>query len=199
MQRIVVGSRNAGKIREIQAVLADLPYEIVGLPDAGVADAEETGETFQENAVIKAGYYCQHTGEYCLADDSGLEVDALQGAPGVYSARYAGVYANDSENNRKLLEELAEVPGNQRTARFRSVLALVGPDGNVLLSEGVCEGVILFEPRGNGGFGYDPLFFVTEQGKTMAEMSLEEKNQISHRGNALRAFKEKLLQESTRS
>ena len=199
MQRIVVGSRNAGKIREIQAVLADLPYEIVGLPDEGVSDAEETGETFQENAVIKARYYCQHTGEYCLADDSGLEVDALQGAPGVYSARFAGAHASDSENNRKLLEELAEVPENQRTARFRSVLALVGPDGNVLLSEGVCEGIILFEPRGSGGFGYDPLFFVTGQGKTMAEMKLEEKNQISHRGNALRAFKEKLLQESNRS
>ncbi|NMC32184.1 MAG: XTP/dITP diphosphatase [Veillonellaceae bacterium] len=194
MNKIVVGSRNAGKIREIQAALADLPYCVTGLPDLAVPDAEETGTTFQENAILKARYYCQHTGEYCLADDSGLEVDALAGAPGVYSARYAGTQASDKENNQKLLAALANIPRQRRTARFRSVLALAGPDGSLILAEGVCEGVVLFDVRGTGGFGYDPLFFVPEQGKTMAEMTLAEKNRISHRGNALRALKEKLVQ-----
>ena len=193
MKKLIVGSRNEGKIREIRAVLADLPFDVTGLPDAGIPDAEETGATFQENAVIKAKYYSQHTGEYCLADDSGLEVDALGGAPGIYSARYAGENATDADNNRKLLHSLAEVPTEQRTARFRSVLALAGPDGSLLLAEGVCEGVLLTEERGAGGFGYDPLFYMPEHGKTLSEMTLVEKNAVSHRGNALRSFKRKLL------
>lgn len=194
MNKIVVGSRNSGKIREIQAVLADLPYCVTGLSDQTIPDAEETGTTFQENAILKARYYCQHTGEYCLADDSGLEVDALDGAPGVYSARYAGEQASDEENNQKLLSALTGIPMQRRTARFRSVLALAGPDGSLMLAEGVCEGIVLFEARGTGGFGYDPLFLMPDQRKTLAEMTLAEKNLASHRGNALRAFKQQLVQ-----
>ena len=194
MNKIVVGSRNSGKIREIQAVLADLPYCVTGLSDQTIPDAEETGTTFQENAILKARYYCQHTGEYCLADDSGLEVDALDGAPGVYSARYAGEQASDEENNQKLLSALTGIPMQRRTARFRSVLALAGPDGSLMLAEGVCEGIVLFEAWGTGGFGYDPLFLMPDQRKTLAEMTLAEKNLASHRGNALRAFKQQLVQ-----
>ena len=194
MRKIVVGTRNNGKVREIQTALADLPFAVVGLPETDIPDVEETGTTFQENAILKARHYCQFTGEYCLADDSGLEVDALDGEPGVYSARYAGLDATDAANNEKLLTVLKEVPPSGRTARFRSVLVLAGPDGSLLLVDGVCEGVILDEARGTGGFGYDPLFYMPSQGKTMAEMTIEEKNRISHRGNALNAFKHLVLQ-----
>jgi XTP/dITP diphosphohydrolase len=196
MRKIIVGTRNAGKIREIQTALADLPFVVTGLPDMDIPEIEETGTTFQENAIIKARYYCQYTGEYCLADDSGLEVDALGGAPGVYSARYSGENASDAGNNAKILAALQETPQRDRTARFRSVLALAGPDGSLLLTDGVCEGVILVEARGTGGFGYDPLFYIPALGKTLAEMTVEEKNRISHRGNALHVFKQKLLQEN---
>ena len=194
MRKIVVGTRNSGKVREIQTALADLPFAVVGLPETDIPDVEETGTTFQENAILKARHYCQFTGEYCLADDSGLEVDALDGEPGVYSARYAGLDATDAANNEKLLTVLKEVPPSGRTARFRSVLVLAGPDGSLLLVDGVCEGVILDEARGTGGFGYDPLFYMPSQGKTLAEMTIEEKNRISHRGNALNAFKHLVLQ-----
>lgn len=194
MRKIVVGTRNNGKVREIQTALADLPFAVVGLPETDIPDVEETGTTFQENAILKARHYCQFTGEYCLADDSGLEVDALDGEPGVYSARYAGLDSTDAANNEKLLTVLKDVPPSGRTARFRSVLVLVGPDGSLLLVDGVCEGVILDEARGTGGFGYDPLFYMPSQGKTMAEMTIEEKNRISHRGNALNAFKHLVLQ-----
>ena len=194
MRKIVVGKRNSGKVREIQTALADLPFAVVGLPETDIPDVEETGTTFQENAILKARHYCQFTGEYCLADDSGLEVDALDGEPGVYSARYAGLDSTDAANNEKLLTVLKDVPPSGRTARFRSVLVLVGPDGSLLLVDGVCEGVILDEARGTGGFGYDPLFYMPSQGKTMAEMTIEEKNRISHRGNALNAFKHLVLQ-----
>ena len=194
MRKIVVGTRNNGKVREIQTALADLPFAVVGLPETDIPDVEETGTTFQENAILKARHYCQFTGEYCLADDSGLEVDALDGEPGVYSARYAGLDATDAANNEKLLTVLKEVPPSGRTARFRSVLVLAGPDGSLLLVDGVCEGVILDEARGTGGFGYDPLFYMPSQGKTMAEMTIEEKNRISHRGNALKSFRQLVLQ-----
>ena len=194
MQKIVVATRNPGKIIEIRAALAELPFEITGLPDQNLPDVEETGETFQENAIIKARQYCLFTGEYCLADDSGLEVDALGGAPGVFSARYAGEGAADSENNKKLLGAMQKVLPVERTARFRSVLAFAGPDESLIVADGICEGIILSEPKGNGGFGYDPLFYVPDKGKTMAEMTLEEKNNSSHRGKALKALKDKLLQ-----
>lgn len=196
MRKIIVGTRNAGKIREIQTALADLPFVVTGLPDMDIPEIEETGTTFQENAIIKARYYCQYTGEYCLADDSGLEVDALGGAPGVYSAQYSGENASDAGNNAKILAALQETPQHERTARFRSVLALAGLDGSLLLTDGVCEGLILVEARGTGGFGYDPLFYIPALGKTLAEMTVEEKNRISHRGNALHVFKQKLLQEN---
>ena len=193
MNKIVAGTRNAGKVREIRQALADLLFEVGGIPDEGLADVEETGVTFSENAILKARYYAQHTGEYCLADDSGLEVDALDGAPGVYSARYSGQGATDAANNQKLLLALQDVPPEKRTARFRSVLALACPDGSLLLADGTCEGVILTEARGEGGFGYDPLFWMPDQQKTLAEMTLQEKNAISHRGNALKVLKQKLL------
>lgn len=195
MNRIVVGTRNEGKVREIRAALADLPVEVTGLPDADIPDVEETGTTFRKNAIIKARYYCQQTGEFCLADDSGLEVDSLNGAPGVYSARYAGENASDGDNNEKLLAALGGVPEAERGARFRSVLALAGPDGSLILSDGVCEGRILVEAKGTAGFGYDPLFFMPDMGKTLAEITVDEKNKISHRGNALKMMKQKLLQE----
>lgn len=193
MNKIVAGTRNAGKVREIRQALAELPFEVSGIPDEGLADVEETGVTFSENAILKARYYAQHTGEYCLADDSGLEVDALGGAPGVYSARYSGEGATDAANNQKLLLALQGVPAEKRTARFRSVLAVAGPDGSLLLADGTCEGVILVEPKGDGGFGYDPLFWMPDQQKTLAEMTVQEKNAISHRGNALKLLKQKLL------
>ncbi len=193
MNKMVAGTRNAGKVLEIRQALAELPFEVSGIPDEGLADVEETGVTFSENAILKARYYAQHTGEFCLADDSGLEVDALGGAPGVYSARYSGEGATDAANNRKLLLALQDVPPEKRTARFRSVLALAGPDGSLLLADGTCEGVILTEPKGDGGFGYDPLFWMPDQQKTLAEMTVQEKNAISHRGNALKVLKQKLL------
>lgn len=193
MRKIVAGTRNEGKVREIRQALADLPLEVSGLPDATLADVEETGATFFENAILKARYYAQNTGEYCLADDSGLEVDVLAGAPGVYSARYSGETATDAANNQKLLLALEGVPQEKRTARFRSVLALAGSDGSLIMAEGTCEGIILAEPRGEGGFGYDPLFWMPDQQKTLAEMTVQEKNAISHRGNALKELKQKLL------
>jgi XTP/dITP diphosphohydrolase len=192
MNKIVAGTRNAGKVCEIRQALAELSFEVSGIPDERLADVEETGVTFSENAILKARYYAQHTGEYCLADDSGLEVDALGGAPGVYSARYSGEGATDAANNQKLLLALQDVPAEKRTARFRSVLALAGPDGSLLLADGTCEGIILTEPKGDGGFGYDPLFWMPDQQKTLAEMTVQEKNAISHRGNALKVLKQKL-------
>jgi XTP/dITP diphosphohydrolase len=194
VKTLVVGTRNAGKVREIQESLRGLDFECVGLPD-GLPEAVEDGATFEANSCIKARFYSKLTGNWCLADDSGLEVDALGGAPGVYSARYAGESATDADNNRKLLVALQGAPTASRTARFRSVLALVGPDGSCLTTDGVCEGVILEEARGDGGFGYDPLFWMPEKGKTLAEMTLAEKNAISHRGNALASLKKILLQQ----
>lgn len=187
MKTIVVGTHNRGKVAEIAAALAALPVEIIdmdGFPD--VPEAEETGDTFAANAVLKATHYALHTGRPCLADDSGLEVDALNGAPGVYSARYAGPGGGDAACNAKLLDELAGVPADRRTARFRCVLAYVDPDGTLLTAEGTCEGLILDGPRGTGGFGYDPLFLYPGAGKTLAEMTLAEKNAVSHRGQAVR-------------
>jgi XTP/dITP diphosphohydrolase len=153
---------------------------------------EEDGETFCDNAVKKATVIAKAIGEWALADDSGLEVDALGGAPGVYSARYAGLdhhgERNDRENNAKLLKELAGVPISRRTARFRSVIALASPEGKVWTAEGICEGYIGLEPRGEKGFGYDPLFYLPEYGLTMAELTEEEKNRISHRAKAMERF-----------
>jgi XTP/dITP diphosphohydrolase len=190
-RRVVVASKNKGKLEEIAATLAPLGWEFVS--GEGGPDVEETGETFFENAKLKAEAYARHFGTAALADDSGLEVDALAGAPGVRSARYAGEHASDVDNNAKLLAALAVVPEGRRTARFRSTIVLTDTDGSLVAADGACEGRIGFAPRGSGGFGYDPLFLPeATPGRTMAELSLDEKNAISHRGAALRALLGKL-------
>ncbi len=202
MHSIVLATRNPGKLREIQRVLADLDVHVTGLDDidANIPEPEETGHTFAENAGQKALYYAQATGRWCLADDSGLVVDALDGAPGVYSARYAAEDCSpqaqrdelDAANNAKLLRELSGVPDEQRTARFVCYLALAVEGGVMIEADGVVEGRIGYAPAGENGFGYDPLFFVPELGCTTAQLSAEQKNRISHRGLAVRRFAEKL-------
>ncbi|MBS3821540.1 MAG: RdgB/HAM1 family non-canonical purine NTP pyrophosphatase [Planctomycetes bacterium] len=201
-RRIVIASGNPGKVREIADVLAGLGVDAVGLCDLDldVAEPDETGETFGENARDKARHYARATGQWCLADDSGLVVDALDGRPGVHSARYAdertageaGRDVIDAANNAKLLDELAGVPDERRTARFVCDLALAG-DGKILLeAQGTVEGRIGHAPRGVNGFGYDPLFVLPHRGCTTAELPPEEKNAISHRGQAVRTFAARL-------
>lgn len=186
---IVVATGNAHKLVEIEAILgAAMPgVRFVSIKQLGdYEDPEETGTTFAENALIKARAAVAETGFAAVADDSGLVVDALNGEPGVYSARYAGVHGDDAANNAKLLGNMADVPAPERTARFMSVVALVRPDGTALTGTGACEGAIGFEGRGSNGFGYDPLFLPQDTpGKTMAELTPEEKNAISHRYHAL--------------
>lgn len=190
---IIVATKNAGKVAEFKAALSGLPYKIMSLADLGsYPEAPENGVTFIENARSKAEFYARLTGRLCLADDSGLEVDYLKGEPGVYSARYAGEHASDEANNQKLLANLSAVPQKDRTARFRCVLALANPEQTLLTADGTVEGVILTAPRGNNGFGYDPLFLVPEIGRTLAEMSSEEKNGISHRGRAIKKLAKQL-------
>lgn len=181
-----MATRNPGKLREISNFLKDLPLEIISLLDfREIPDIAETGATFEENAVLKAQAVARHSGELTLADDSGLEVDYLEGAPGVYSARFAGEPASDTRNNQKLLELMKDAPPERRSARFRCVMALADPGGSYRLASGSCEGLIAPEPRGERGFGYDPLFFLPDWGRTMAELDLEVKNRISHRAQAL--------------
>jgi XTP/dITP diphosphohydrolase len=194
MNEIVVATMNTGKVAEIAAALAMLPVTILSLRDfTGVTEAVENGDSFAANAALKAAHYSLCTGKPCLADDSGLEVDALHGAPGVYSARYAGGGASDAANNRKLLADMTDILPENRSARFCCVLAYVDPDGTLLMAEGTLEGAILREPKGNGGFGYDPLFLIPALEKTMAEISLTEKNAISHRGQAMQNMATKLV------
>ena len=191
--RLVLASGNRGKIREIQALLA--PHGVRVLPQTAFAvpETEETAPTFVENALLKARNAARHSGLPALADDSGLEVDALAGAPGVYSARYAGPGADDRLNNAKLLETLEGFEGEERRARFRCVLVFLRHpyDPSPLIAEGTWEGLIATEPRGKGGFGYDPLFYLPELGRTAAELPPEEKNRLSHRGQALRQLLER--------
>lgn len=200
MSEIVLASRNAGKAREFQALLDVVGLDIRPLSDfvPDEFEVDETGATFADNAWLKASAVCEATGRPALADDSGLEVDALGGRPGVHSARFAGPGATDEDNNRLLLASLADVPLAARTARFRAVLILAARvDGRVVQvarSEGVLEGGIILEPRGSGGFGYDCLFEpLALKGRTTAEMSLAEKNALSHRGQAARALKPALV------
>lgn len=182
---LVIATGNLHKVQEIQSVINLNEYELKTQQDfEGVPEIIEDGATIEENALKKARIIAEFTGCLSLADDTGLEVDALNGAPGVYSSRYAGPNVTYADNNRKLLKELHGVPDKNRTARFRCVMALVGGSFEQTV-EGVCEGVILNKLRGSLGFGYDPLFYVTDEGKTFAEMDLERKNQISHRGIAL--------------
>jgi len=188
LRKLLVATRNAGKAREYRELLAGLPVGVTWLDAEGIAlDVEETGATFAENAILKALTYAGASGLWTWADDSGLEVDALGGAPGVLSARYAGPGASDADRYRKLLNQLAGVPWDERTARFRCTVALAGPEGDVRTADGVCEGLIAFGPAGNNGFGYDPVFYLPELGRTMAQLEPEEKHAISHRGRAARS------------
>lgn len=189
--QIVLASKNPGKIKEIRQILQSVdPWtQVLGLDNfPELDDIPEPGSTFQENALHKARYVCRKTGLLSLADDSGLEVDALQGAPGVYSARYSGPEATDQENNQKLLQELQTVPLAKRSARFVCVLALFAPSQEYLLSQGSWEGRITLQPRGLHGFGYDPLFEDPTLGQTAAELPPEQKNKLSHRAQALEQF-----------
>lgn len=185
---IVVATRNEGKLNEFRDLLTGLPVQIFSAKDfPGVPEAEETGSTFAENARLKAEAAAAGSGKIAVADDSGLEVDALQGAPGVRSARFAGEPRDDRRNNEKLLELLRDVPPARRTARFRCVVAIAVPGGETFFTEGTCEGYIGLAPKGSKGFGYDPLFLVPGSNRTFAELEPEEKNRISHRGRALAA------------
>jgi len=190
--KLVCATHNKGKLREITAVLAPLGFEIISAAEAGYeGEPEENGSTFYENARIKAEAIMTATGLPALADDSGLQVDALNGAPGIYSARYGG-FDDDAERNNYLLRNISHVEPSKRTARFVCCLCCLFPDGREITAEGYCEGVLLTQPRGTDGFGYDPIFCIPSLGKTLAQISMEEKNKISHRANALRLFAERL-------
>jgi len=186
-QRIVLATGNQGKVREIQAMLADTGIEILPQSQFNVTEVDETGLTFVENALLKAREAARVSGLPAIADDSGLEVDALDGQPGIYSSRFAGQPGNDAANNAKLLEALKDVPDAQRTARFQCVIVYLrhAQDPVPFIAQGSWEGRILHAPAGNGGFGYDPLFFVPEEGCASAELPAGRKNQISHRARAL--------------
>ena len=192
--KIYIATKNKNKCKEFQRILEPMGFTVVTENDLGreLPDVEETGETFAENARLKSRSGCEESGMPCIADDSGLQVDALGGAPGVYSARFAGEHGNDAKNNELLLQKLADVPEDKRTARFVSTVCCTYPNGEEILVTGVCEGRIGYAPKGEGGFGYDPLFMVG--GKSFAEMTAEEKDKISHRGNALRALARELAE-----
>lgn len=181
--RLVLATKNPGKIREIRRICRDWAVEWV---EGTWPDVEETGVTYLENALLKARAVCRHLGVPAVADDSGIEADALGGAPGVYSAMFAGEGASDGANLDLLLRRVAESPGAPRTARYRCVAVCVRPDGREVWTEGSCEGVLITEPRGTGGFGYDPAFVPAGQERTMAELGPQEKDRISHRGRAFR-------------
>lgn len=201
-QRIIFATGNAGKMREIREILADMDMEVLSMKEAGVeADIVENGSTFEENAVIKAktaaGMLEEHLGNrqdavIVLADDSGLEIDALNKEPGIYSARYMGEDTPYSVKSANLIARLAGVPDEKRTARFVCAIAAVMPNGEIITTQGVIEGRIGYEEKGNNGFGYDPIFYVPEYGRTTAQLTEEEKNRISHRGKALEAMKDEL-------
>ncbi|EOC1312436.1 XTP/dITP diphosphatase [Cronobacter turicensis] len=196
MQKVVLATGNAGKVRELASLLQEFGLDVVAQTELGVESAEETGLTFIENAILKARHAAQVTGFAAIAEDSGLSVDALGGAPGIYSARYAGSDASDQENLEKLLVALHDVPDEQRQAQFHCVLVYMrhADDPTPLVFHGVWSGVITRAPAGQGGFGYDPIFFVPSLGKTAAELTREEKSAVSHRGQAL-----KLLLEAMRN
>jgi XTP/dITP diphosphohydrolase len=195
MIKLLVATNNPGKVREYQALLKGLPLTLTYPVQEGLdIEVEETGSTFAQNARLKATAYARTSGLLTLADDSGLEVDALGGEPGTRSARFAGQGASDEDRYRLLLSKLEGVPWQQRTARFRCVIAVARPQGEVHTAQGTCEGVIAFEPRGEHGFGYDPVFYMPEHGQTMAELEPEVKNRISHRARAAEGAR-RILQE----
>ncbi|WP_312227912.1 XTP/dITP diphosphatase [Pseudescherichia sp.] len=194
MQKVVLATGNAGKVRELASLLNDFGLDVVAQTELGVESAEETGLTFIENAIIKARHAAQVTGLPAIADDSGLAVDALGGAPGIYSARFAGVDATDQQNLDKLLVELQDVPDSERQAQFHCVLVYMrhADDPTPLVCHGSWQGTIARAPAGSGGFGYDPIFVVPEAGKTAAELTADEKRAASHRGQALKLLLEAL-------
>jgi XTP/dITP diphosphohydrolase len=194
MSKIVLASGNAGKVMEINSLLQSNGFEVVSQNEFNVPEVVEDGLTFVENAIKKARNACKHTGLPAIADDSGIEVDALHKAPGIYSARYAGKDADDAKNNSKLLEALRDVPEAERTARYQCVMVymLSEYDPTPIITQGSLEGRILTSPLGDGGFGYDPLFWLEDKNCSAAQLSLQEKNRISHRGQALQALVKKL-------
>jgi XTP/dITP diphosphohydrolase len=186
----VVATKNLGKVREIRKALKGFELRIYTLSDfPDVPEIREDGKSFTENALKKGRFYSKYFRKLAIADDSGLEVDALGGLPGIHSARYAGKGASNRENNRKLLKEMEGIRLLKRGAKFRCVIAMVSPDGREAIAEGTCKGRIGFKEVGKKGFGYDPLFILPQYGKTMAQLSIEEKNRISHRGKALRKLR----------
>lgn len=196
MKRMIFATGNENKMKEIREILGALPLEILSMKEAGVsADIVEDGKTFEENALIKAREICKLAGEMVLADDSGLEIDYLNKEPGIYSARYMGEDTSYHIKNKSLIDRLEGVPDEKRTARFVCAIAAVFPDGKELVVRGTVEGIIGYEEKGENGFGYDPIFYLPERGCTTAELPPEEKNSISHRGNALRLMKELLERE----
>ena len=193
---IIFATTNMGKLREIRAFLCDTGIEVISAIDAGVqAEVEETGETFEDNAILKAESISKIAGKVVVAEDSGIEIDYLDKKPGVYSSRFTGEDTPYEIKNAKILELLKDVPEEKRTARYVSVFAAAFPDGASFTERGQWEGIIGYEPKGTNGFGYDPIFFDTEKGKTAAQMETDEKNKVSHRGKSLAKMKESLIRE----
>ena len=187
MAKLLLSTKNPAKVREYALLLEGIPYEIVTLAERGIEQVvDETEATLEENAALKAKAYASLSNLLTLADDSGLEVAALGGAPGALSRRYAGEGVSDPERIDFLLAKLSGIPWEERNARFKCVIAIASAEGEVALYQGECQGIIAFEPKGENGFGYDPIFYLPELGKTMAELSIEEKNEVSHRGRAAR-------------
>lgn len=196
IKEILLATNNQGKVKEMKAILADLGIDVFSLKDKGIdIDVEENGKTFEENAIKKANEIAKVSNMITVSDDSGLEVYALDLRPGIYSARYAGDGATSDMLCEKILNEMENVPDSERGARFVSVVAIVYPDGKTLTLRGECEGAIIHEKRGDGGFGYDPVFYIENKGQTFSEMPLEEKNKISHRAKAFAKLKEHLKQQ----
>lgn len=197
MEKLVLASGNKKKLAELQGLLSPLNIEVVPQSEFDVPEADETGTTFVENAIIKARNACKHTGLPAIADDSGIEIDALRGAPGVFSARFAGVGATDAKNNKLMVELLSDLPDVNRGARYVAVLALMEheDDATPILCQGTWDGEIVLEPQGEQGFGYDPHFFVPEKGCTAAQLDPQEKNALSHRGKAMAALLKQLNSE----
>ncbi len=193
--KILLATNNRAKVKEYAKLLQGIPYRIVSLEDMHISEqVEETGTSFEENAILKARRYAELSGLTTIADDSGLEVDALGGEPGVRSARYAGEGASDKERIDFLLNKLVDVPWEKRLAQFRCVIAIAYPDGKVQICQGQCRGILTFKPLGDNGFGYDPVFYLPDLHKTMAELSMSEKNVISHRGQAAEEARKALQQ-----
>lgn len=192
-QRLIFATGNEGKMKEVREILADTGYEILSMKEAGIdLEIVENGTTFEENAIIKAKAVMEASGELTLADDSGLEIDAFGGEPGIYSARYLGEATSYVEKNQVILDRMGDIPEEKRSARFVCAIAAAFPNGQTRTTRGTMEGIIGYEAKGGNGFGYDPIFYLPELGKYSAQLSSEEKNKLSHRGEALRKMKEVL-------